>query len=274
MSYNPEKVVQIALDQVGYLEKASSAGLDSKTANPGTANYTKYARDIDATENYFNGKKQGQPWCTTFVNWCFVQAYGLKAAKELLCQPMKSMAASCKYAIQYYQKADRYRPNPELGAQIFFSWGHTGIVVAFDATTVTTVEGNTRSSNQEGVFKKQYSRTYPNILGYGCPDFSIGSGNSDGDSHDGSSSGGGSDSAGSTCSVILPVISNGSKSATVAAMQTLLEAHGFSCGRYGTDGDFGPDTEKALRDFQLHYDLTVDGVCGAKTWAALLGRSD
>ncbi len=52
-----EKVLQVANGEVGYLEKASNANLDSKTANAGDKNYTKYARDIDNL-NVYNGKKQ------------------------------------------------------------------------------------------------------------------------------------------------------------------------------------------------------------------------
>ena len=42
-----EKVLEIALDEVGYLEKKTNAQLDSKKANAGSNNYTKYARDLD-----------------------------------------------------------------------------------------------------------------------------------------------------------------------------------------------------------------------------------
>ena len=41
-----DKLIQIANAEVGYLEKSSNSQLDSKTANAGTANYTKYWRDI------------------------------------------------------------------------------------------------------------------------------------------------------------------------------------------------------------------------------------
>ena len=40
------KVINIALAEVGYLEKKSNASLDNKTANAGSNNYTKYGRDM------------------------------------------------------------------------------------------------------------------------------------------------------------------------------------------------------------------------------------
>ena len=51
-----EKVINIATSELGYLEKRSNSNLDSKTANAGSGNYTKYWRDIKP--DY-----QGQPWC-------------------------------------------------------------------------------------------------------------------------------------------------------------------------------------------------------------------
>ena len=47
MSYTVETLIKIAEAEVGYLEKASNSQLDDKTANAGSNNYTKYARDFD-----------------------------------------------------------------------------------------------------------------------------------------------------------------------------------------------------------------------------------
>lgn len=55
----------------------------------------------------------------------------------------------------------------------------------------------------------------------------------------------------------------------VKAMQALLIACGYNCGAAGADGDFGAETEKALKAFQQANWLTVDGEYGAKTKAAL-----
>jgi peptidoglycan hydrolase-like protein with peptidoglycan-binding domain len=56
------------------------------------------------------------------------------------------------------------------------------------------------------------------------------------------------------------------KSAAVAELQELLRAHGFSL---WIDGDFGWRTEVAVKAFQRQQGLRIDGIVGAKTWAAL-----
>ena len=73
------------------------------------------------------------------------------------------------------------------------------------------------------------------------------------------------------CTVEIKVLKKGSKGNEVKAMQILLIGYDFSCGIYGADGSFGSATDKALRAFQKANGLDVDGVCGTKTWAKLLG---
>ena len=46
MGYTAKQLVEIATAEIGYHEKASNANLDSKTANSGSKNYTKYGRDL------------------------------------------------------------------------------------------------------------------------------------------------------------------------------------------------------------------------------------
>lgn len=64
-------------------------------------------------------------------------------------------------------------------------------------------------------------------------------------------------------------LSKGDKGEAVKTMQTMLIAVGYSCGSYGADGDFGSDSDKALRKFQGDYGLTVDGKYGSKSKAKL-----
>lgn len=188
MGFDRQRVVNIALAEEGYLEKASKENLDSKTANAGRKNYTKYARDMDAIPGFYNGKKQGVAWCDVFVDWCFVQAYGVDDGRALLCQPTRSAGAGCRYSRQYYKNKGRLFESPEPGDQIFFypsdgiggnSIQHTGLVYKVDNTYVYTIEGNTSGAsgvvaNGGGVATKKYKLNYNRIAGYGRPNYSAG----------------------------------------------------------------------------------------------------
>lgn len=55
----------------------------------------------------------------------------------------------------------------------------------------------------------------------------------------------------------------------VRMLQSQLIALGYSLEPYGVDGYFGMVTRAAVRLFQRDYTLNVDGVVGARTWAAL-----
>ena len=166
------KVIAVAVDQIGYKEKASNTSLDSKTANAGSANYTKYARDFDQKyPKWYNGKKNGFAWCDMFVDWCFLTAFGYEKALALLCQPERSAGAGCTYSLRYFKnKGQFHTKDPQPGDQIFFGTSldnstHTGIVESVDKKQVHTIEGNT--SNQ--VARRNYSLTNSRILGYGRP---------------------------------------------------------------------------------------------------------
>ena len=176
------KSVSIALGEVGYLEKHTPHHLDSKLENPGEENYTKYARDMASHLGFYLGSKQGYPWCDVFVDWCFVEAYGVQNARKLLCQPILSKGAGCRYSFEYYREAGRIAFHPQPGDQIFFrreeTICHTGIVVRVTGDSVYTVEGNT--SDEEGVIpnggcvsEKHYPIDSPSIAGYGRPDYSL-----------------------------------------------------------------------------------------------------
>ncbi|WP_327353875.1 peptidoglycan-binding domain-containing protein [Streptomyces sp. NBC_01304] len=62
----------------------------------------------------------------------------------------------------------------------------------------------------------------------------------------------------------------GDKGLRVKEVQCLLLSWGFNVGPDGVDGDFGPNTEGAVRQFQGWYGgLSVDGQVGVNTWRAL-----
>ena len=67
------------------------------------------------------------------------------------------------------------------------------------------------------------------------------------------------------------LIRRGQTGARVEKVQALLiYFHGISCGPDGVDGDFGPNTEAAVKEFQVKSGLAVDGIVGNNTAAALL----
>ena len=168
-----QKVLDIASSQVGYHEKASESNLDDFSANSGSGNFTKYARDIDAIKSFYNGHKQGIAWCDVFVDWCFVKAFGTDTGRKMLYQPEKSAGAGCKSSSNYFKNASEFYSIPEMGDQIFFltdgEYAHTGIVERVTDAKVYTIEGN----SDDQVKKHTYSRSSARIGGYGRPNWSL-----------------------------------------------------------------------------------------------------
>ena len=168
-----EKVIAIARSELGYLEKKSNSQLDSKTANAGGNNYTKYARDLFPS-------LQGQPWCDMFADWCFVQAFGRVDAQQLI---GGGFSAYTPTSAQYYKARGQYhKMDPQPGDQIFFRGAdrinHTGIVTEVTFTKVRTIEGNTSDGaevipNGGAVCDKEYSLSNSRIDGYGRPDWPL-----------------------------------------------------------------------------------------------------
>ena len=266
MEFLASTVIKLAQAEIGYLEKASNKDLDSKTANAGNNNYTKYARDLDAISGFYNGKKQGYAWCDVFTDWLFVKAFGAEEAKRLLCQPNKSLGAGCLYSMRYYKNNGQLHTSPLPGDQIFFknSSGditHTGIVYNVDKTYVYTIEGNTSSAsgvvaNGGSVRDKKYKLNYNRIAGYGRPAYDV------------------------EPAATKPV-------ATVKEWQEAAIKDGFTFPKYGADGKWGTECETVAKKaivkkrstgykyqnltkiVQKAVGVTADGLCGTNTDKAI-----
>lgn len=168
MNKNVEKVILIAKNEIGYLEKKSNSQLDDKTANAGSGNYTKYWRDVKP--DY-----QGQPWCAAFVSWCFMKAFGLKNAEKLLkhwpyvyCPTLGSLFTR--------------NANPKVGDIVIFyrngTFTHTGLVTAVVGDRFYTIEGNTSGAsgiiaNGGGVCAKSYLNSQMPGTKFCTPSYSI-----------------------------------------------------------------------------------------------------
>ena len=178
MANTVDKVIKIAESEVGYLEKKSNAQLYDKVANAGSANYTKYGKEMH--DIYPSVMDFPAAWCDAFVDWCFYKAYGVSTAKSLIGGNFDDYTPSS--AQMYKNKGAWYTSNPKIGDQIFFKNStricHTGLVYKVDSTYVYTIEGNTSGANGVvanggGVCKKKYALNYSSIAGYGRPKYDI-----------------------------------------------------------------------------------------------------
>lgn len=162
------KLILIAKNEIGYLEKKSNSQLDSKTANAGSNNYTKYWRDIKPSY-------QGQPWCAVFVSWCFMKAFGKEKAKKLL---KHWPYVYCPTLGNLFTR----NANPNIGDIVIFyhngTFTHTGIVTAVIGDRFYTIEGNTSGAsgiiaNGGGVCAKSYLNSQMPGTKFCTPDWSI-----------------------------------------------------------------------------------------------------
>lgn len=238
-------VINIALAEVGYLEKATNANLDDKTANAGSNNYTKYWRDIYPAY-------QGQPWCACFVTWVFVIAFGKAMAQKLL-----------KHYPYVYcpTMADLFtlNANPKVGDIVIFKhngvFTHTGIVIKVSGDQFWTVEGNTSGgstiiANGGAVCKKTYFNSNLPGTKFITPDYSKVQ----------EIKNEGNDTPSISASSILKIGSNGSAVKTLQKnLNTLIKA------KLTVDGEFGTATYNAVIKFQTKYKLTADGIVGENT---------
>lgn len=255
-------VIDIALGEVGYLEKKSNRYLDDKTKNAGSANYTKYGRDMHKL--YPEVMDFPAAWCDVFVDWCFQKAYGVSNAKGLIGGNFNDYTPS---SAQLYKNKNAWYTKPKVGDQIFFTNGtriyHTGLVYKVGSKYVYTVEGNTSGAsdvvaNGGGVCIKQYLLTNPKIAGYGRPKYDIepvetvtGKGYS------------------GTFPVLPPrgyfMLGDGYETLTnyptqIKRVQQLM--NWVMNETLSVDGEYGPNTERVVTAYQKAYGLTADGQFG------------
>lgn len=256
---NIEKLILIAKNEIGYLEKKSNIQLDDKTANAGSNNYTKYWRDIKPSY-------QGQPWCAAFVSWCFMKAFGLDKAKKLLkhwpyvyCPTMSELFTLNSY--------------PKIGDIVIFyhngTFTHTGLVTAVIGDKFYTIEGNTSGAsgiiaNGGGVCQKSYYNSKLPGTKFCTPDYPLVASSTETTNTEGGSY------------MFTPeTVKAGDKNTSVLLLQEILRARGFK-GKTGKalklTRKADANTIYALKAYQESRKevLAVDGVCGPATWKDLI----
>lgn len=274
-----EKLISVAMSEVGYLEKKNNNNLYDKTANAGYNNYTKYWQDI------LPGW-QGQPWCAVFVTWCFEKAYGKDLAKRLLRH----------YPYTYcptMSKLFTLNANPKVGDIVIFKYdgefSHTGIVVSVLGDYFETIEGNTGGGNtiianggsvcQKGYYNSKLPGTKfctPNWSLINDTPSSTTSKNWIAELQNECNKQGFSKQvvdgiAGPNTLNGCPMLQVGVMGKITKILQQRLTDLGFNT--KGIDGIFGQNTKKAVMNFQKSRKLSVDGIVGKNTWSKLLGLS-
>lgn len=270
-----DKIYNVLLGYVGYLEKASNANLEDKTANAGSKNYTIFAK---LYKEYTGANFQGQAWCAMFVSVCFVLGVGLEKAKELLCG---NLYAYCPYGMAAFKNKGQLYTTPKKGDVVFFLKNgvakHIGFVWKVSGNTIYTIEGNTSGAsgvvaNGGGVFKKSY--TVNSNMRFGRPNYDNVTGNYNpttwvrslqaaiGTTVDGI--------VGAKTLEACPTLKKGSKGEVVRLLQQKLGEQFKIAVSGGYDGDFGSGTVTAVKAFQKAQGLKADGVVGGKSWEKLL----
>ena len=256
---NIEKLILIAKNEIGYLEKKSNSQLDSKTANAGSANFTKYWRDVLPEWN-------GSYWCAVFIAWCFMKAFGLETAKKLLKH----------WPYVYCPDMQRYfklNANPKVGDIVIF-WSskkkefvHTGLVTAVIGDRFYTIEGNTAGAsdvivNGGGVCAKSYLNSQMPGTKFCTPDYSLITSSTE-------------STTGGSYMFAPETVKSGDKNTSVLLLQEILRARGFK-GKTGKalklTWTADANTIYALKAYQESRKevLAVDGVCGPATWKDLI----
>ena len=232
------QVVSLAYSQVGYKE--------------GPNNWNKYAADPRMTELY-GWSLQNQPWCAVFVDWLFVESFGLAKAKEMI----YGGSPACYTAASQYKSNNAWSMNPRKGDQIFYSTGdgHTGIVVDVSGSTITTIEGNWTDS----VVKRTHFVGDNDIMGYGVPNWNVVSDIPDEEPPSGEAlivdGECGVDTWAALISDVptiedLPLVKYGATGWAVAMCQAMLNCLGANL---DTDGECGVLTKAAIMSFQRDY---------------------
>lgn len=274
-----QKLVAVARAEVGYHE--------------GADNYNKYADDPRITKLY-GWNVQNKPWCCTFVNWCFLQAFDDTGGKMTY-----GGSAACATQASYYRANGAFKTEPEVGDQIFFCSGgginHTGLVVEVNGKTIRTVEGN----YSDKVSLCTYVLGNSVIAGFGRPDWYLideserpsivvengqivvkpgqkeetttvptsGNAGESGTVKPKEESSGSKEDHSWT----LPELSRSiTKSNWNVLLQAVLIARRFGCKKYGADGLFGAETQEAVVSARKFYGLKDGVTCDGELWAKLL----
>lgn len=231
-------------------------------------NWNKYAEDPRLVRLY-GWSLQNQPWCDLFTDEAFIDCFGLETGAAMTYQRLGAGSAACRQSAQFFKDNGAFVQIPEPGDVVFFYYGgainHQGIVTGVDGSRISTVEGN----SSDAVSAHSYQIGASNIAGYGRPRWSLVSDQSAGEETESPEEPVPVTKHGS-CVARIPMLAQGDVGPSVAALQAALHFRKYAIGAAGIDGDFGPATEAAVKNYQGQNGLEADGEVGSMTWAKLL----
>ena len=209
--------------------------------------YTTYCRDM--------GYNYRIEWCACFISWL---------AQKLEITDIIPVDMSCNSQISKFKSMGVWHTdrNFQSGDIIYYDWDrlgdsrpadHVGIVEKVIGNTLTVIEGNNGNFPNDRVRRREISSGSSLIFGYARPKYPV------------KSSANGSD-----VDISLPTVRKGDSGNAVKILQLALVAYEYNIGKYGADGDFGSDTESAVKQFQKRSGIAVDGIVGENTWYELL----
>ena len=209
--------------------------------------YTTYCKDM--------GYNYRIEWCACFISWL---------AEKLGITDIIPVDMSCNSQISKFKSMGVWHTdrNFQSGDIIYYDWDrlgdsrpadHVGIVEKVIGNTLTVIEGNNGNFPNDRVRRREISSGSSLIFGYARPKYPV------------KSSANGSD-----VDISLPTVRKGDSGNAVKILQLALVAYEYNIGKYGADGDFGSDTESAVKQFQKRSGIAVDGIVGENTWYELL----
>lgn len=208
--------------------------------------YTTYCKDM--------GYNYRIEWCACFISWL---------AEKLGITDIIPVDMSCNSQISKFKALGVWHTdrNFQSGDIIYYDWDisgdadHVGIIEKVAGNTLTVIEGNNGNYPNDRVRRREISSASSLIFGYARPKYPV------------KSSANSSD-----VNISLTTVRKGDSGNAVKILQAFLVAYEYSIGISGIDGDFGSDTESAVRQFQKNSKIEVDGIVGKDTWSELLKR--